>query len=110
MGPFAKRQDGGERHAAGVFRQTLHQELRAGDDGLHQGAETVVVRLQRGRASGRSDDQDLATIQNRLDTYRRQSEPCISYYEGRGTPVLRIDGVGTIGEVTARILGALGLA
>jgi adenylate kinase len=64
--------------------------------------------LERGKQSGRADDQDPATIQNRLDTYVAQSKPCVDHYAGASVTVHRIDGVGTMDEVTQRILGALG--
>ena len=65
--------------------------------------------LKRGESSGRADDQDPATIQNRIDTYKEQSEPCIAHYMGHGAPIHRIDGVGTVDAVTERIRAALGL-
>ncbi|MEZ6014024.1 MAG: adenylate kinase [Planctomycetota bacterium] len=58
----------------------------------------------RAQAQGRSDDADPAVIQLRIDTYRQQSEPCLAYYEETGvTPVHRIDGMGSVDEVAARI-------
>ncbi len=64
--------------------------------------------LERGKQSGRADDQDPATIQGRLDVYRQQSEPCVAYYEEtRRQAVHHIDGVGSIDAITERILKAL---
>ena len=50
---------------------------------------------------------DPAVILNRIRTYRRESEPCIAHYQGNGTQVHVIDGLGTIEEVTSRIFAAL---
>lgn len=70
--------------------------------------ELVRRLLERGKASGRADDQDPAVIKRRVvDVYRGQSEPCVGYYERTGKRVHRIDGVGPIDEITQRILGAL---
>ncbi|RMG11235.1 MAG: adenylate kinase [Planctomycetota bacterium] len=73
--------------------------------------EELIRRiLERGKTSGRADDSDEATVRNRLETYREQSEPCIAYYERSAVPTYRIDGVGSIEEVSARILAALGVS
>ena len=72
--------------------------------------ELIARLINRGKGSGRADDQDPKVIKGRLDVYRDQSEPCIGYYERTGKRLHRIDGVGTIDQVTERILKALGLA
>ena len=72
-------------------------------------AELIKRLLNRGKASGRADDQDPEVIKNRLDVYREQSEPCIGYYERTGMRMHRIDGMGTIDEIKGRILKALGV-
>ncbi len=62
----------------------------------------------RAREQGRSDDADPVVIQRRIDTYREQSEPCLAYYEETGAvPVRRIDGVGTVEQIAARIQAAV---
>lgn len=72
--------------------------------------EELIQRiLKRGETSGRADDQSREKIQVRLDAYKDQSEPCIAYYEGAGTTTHKVDGVGSIDEITQRILGAMGL-
>ncbi len=57
---------------------------------------------KRASIEGRADDADPAVIQNRIDTYKSQSEPCLGFYEEQGT-LRNIDGIGTIDEVFARI-------
>jgi adenylate kinase len=70
--------------------------------------EELVRRLiERGRAAGREDDQKLETVEGRLATYRDQSEPCIGEYERTRRRVHHIEGVGSIDDVTGRILAAL---
>ncbi|MGE0713004.1 MAG: adenylate kinase [Planctomycetota bacterium] len=68
-------------------------------------SDELVERITK-RARG-PDDRDPKTIQNRLEVYRQQSEPCIEHYAGTEIPVHHIDGVGTMDEVTERILAAL---
>jgi len=65
--------------------------------------EEVRSRLsKRAGIEGRADDADPAVIQNRIDTYKNQSEPCLSHYRPRGI-VKDIDGIGTIEEIFKRI-------
>jgi len=49
------------------------------------------------------DDDQPNVIRERLKVYKRQTEPLIAYYAKRDQ-LIRINGVGTIEEVTARIL------
>ncbi|KMQ50726.1 Adenylate kinase [Chitinispirillum alkaliphilum] len=65
--------------------------------------EEVKTRLaKRAEIEGRADDADPAVIQNRIDTYKNQSEPCLTYYEPKGI-VRNIDGIGSIEEIFERI-------
>jgi adenylate kinase len=57
---------------------------------------------KRATVEGRADDADPKVIQNRLDTYKSQSEPCLKYYRPHGI-VRDIEGMGTIDDVFARI-------
>jgi adenylate kinase len=72
-------------------------------------AELIKRLLNRGKDSGRADDQNPEVIKKRLEVYREQSEPCIKFYESTGKRVHRIDGIGTIDDITKRILKALGV-
>lgn len=67
----------------------------------------VVVSRLRKRAidQGRSDD-DEAVVRHRLQVYREQTEPLVDIYDGRGV-LVKIDALGEIDEVTARIIAAL---
>ncbi len=65
--------------------------------------EEIRTRLlKRASIEGRADDADPKVIQNRIDTYKSQSEPCINYYRPQGI-VRDIDGIGSIDDVFARI-------
>ena len=68
--------------------------------------EESIARLSlRAVEQGRSDDTDEA-IAHRLDIYEQETAPIISRYEERGI-VDRIDGVGSLDEITERIVAAL---
>lgn len=68
-------------------------------------AESIARLSLRAVEQGRSDDTDEA-IAHRLDIYEHETAPIISVYEERGI-VDRIDGVGSLDEITARISAAL---
>ena len=57
---------------------------------------------KRATIEGRADDADPKVIQNRIDTYKNQSEPCLTFYRPLGL-VRDIDGLGTIDDVFTRI-------
>ncbi|HAJ80212.1 MAG TPA: adenylate kinase, partial [Fibrobacteres bacterium] len=57
---------------------------------------------KRAEIEGRADDADPKVIQNRIDTYKNQSEPCLTYYRPKNV-VRDIDGIGTIDQVFGRI-------
>ena len=60
--------------------------------------DIVIKRiLKRGEVSGRSDDQNLEIIQNRLDTYNRQTAIVEEHYKGRNKHK-HVHGMGTIDE------------
>ncbi len=68
--------------------------------------DIVVERLRR-RAieQGRSDD-DEAVVRHRLEVYREQTAPLVDLYDGRGV-LVKIDAIGEVATVTARITAAL---
>lgn len=63
--------------------------------------ELVRRLVERGRQSGRSDDSE-DVIRNRLQVYEESTAPLIDFYEERGI-LLRVDGTGSVDEVTERI-------
>ena len=69
---------------------------------LEIGHDELVRRLAR---RGRTDD-TTDTIKHRIEVYEEQTLPLLEYYDGRG--ILHcVDAVGTIDDVTARVLNAL---
>ncbi len=64
--------------------------------------EEVVQRIL---ARGRSDDTE-DVVRTRIAAYLEQTAPLIDFYETDGL-LARVDGVGTIGEVMARVVAAL---
>ncbi len=67
--------------------------------------ESELVSRMLGRAAdlGRSDDNE-DTIRRRLEVYREETEPLLSYYPTHGVAVLGVDGVGSIAEVFTRVV------
>jgi adenylate kinase len=64
--------------------------------------EELVARLgRRAKAEGRTDDTP-EVIANRLDVYEKKTRPVIEHYDRRGM-VRRVNAIGTIPEVTARL-------
>jgi adenylate kinase len=62
-------------------------------DMIHPGCGGQIV--QRG-------DDKPATIRNRMDVYRRQTEPLKEYYRRKGS-LVEVDGLGTVDEVFNRV-------
>lgn len=68
--------------------------------------DVVVARLKkRAVEQGRVDD-DENVVRHRLAVYAEQTAPLIDIYAERGM-LTKVDGIGEIDEVTARILEAL---
>lgn len=68
--------------------------------------EESIARLSlRAQEQGRSDDTEEA-IAHRLDIYENETAPILAVYGERGI-VDRIDGIGSLDEITERITSAL---
>jgi adenylate kinase len=68
--------------------------------------EEIVARLRRrAETEGRSDDTE-DVIRRRLEVYSEQTAPLVEVYSGRGL-LVRVDGMGEMDAVTARIVTAL---
>lgn len=70
--------------------------------------ELVKRLLGRAELDGRSDDKEQV-VRHRLGLYHDQTEPMVSRYEDRGI-VTKVDGTGSIDEVTERVMTALKVA
>jgi adenylate kinase len=69
---------------------------------LEVDTDELVTRLvKRAEEQGRTDD-DEATVRTRMQVYNEQTAPLVAYYDARGK-LRRIDGVGSVEEVFARI-------
>ena len=65
--------------------------------------EILVQRLlERGKTSGRIDDQDEEKIRNRYQEYNEKTAPLIDYYKNQGK-FHAVNGIGTIQEITERL-------
>lgn len=65
--------------------------------------EVLLTRLlERGKVSGRPDDQNEAKIRNRFDEYNQKTAPLRTYYQNQGK-FYTVNGIGDIPEVTARL-------
>lgn len=65
--------------------------------------QMVFERIQhRAKIEGRMDDANAETIQNRINTYHKKTEPLIEYYEKQGK-YNEICGEGTIEEIFSKI-------
>ncbi|MDR8019843.1 adenylate kinase [Nesterenkonia aerolata] len=69
--------------------------------------EELTQRLKkRAEIEGRQDDADESAIRRRLELFDSETAPMIAEYESRGL-LRRVDGLGEIDEVNARIMAAL---
>jgi len=102
--------DGYPRNVAQVMH--LDEFLEGRDEELDAVIELVVPReesidriARRAAEQGRSDDTE-EVIANRLAIYERETAPILEIYRTRDI-VDRIDGVGSLDEITDRIIAAL---
>ena len=59
--------------------------------------------LERGKISGRSDDQDVTKIKNRFNEYRTKTNPVKDYYK-QSQKYYEVDGTGSISQITALLI------
>ena len=62
--------------------------------------------INRGKDSGRADDQDRSKIQNRFEEYNNKTYPLINYYKNQNK-FYEVNGVGDINEISARIFNTI---
>ena len=60
--------------------------------------ELVKRLMNRGKTSGRTDDQDVAKIQNRITVYENETLPVANYYK-KQSKFNSIHGIGTVEEI-----------
>ena len=70
-------------------------------------AELITRLLKRGESSGRPDDRNEDVIRNRIAEYEKKTAPLKAYYSAQGK-YKGINGVGSIAEITDRLVQAIG--
>lgn len=91
-----------QAQALDAFLESKGQNITA-TVALEADDNILVARLlERGKTSGRPDDQDEGKIRNRYDEYNQKTAPLMDYYKGQGK-FHSVDGIGTIAEVTERL-------
>lgn len=70
--------------------------------------EEVLIKrlLNRGKDSGRADDQDEEKIRNRFEEYNNKTAPLINYYKAQNK-FHSITGVGTVTEISEQLITLL---
>ena len=70
--------------------------------------EEVLIKrlLNRGKDSGRTDDQDEEKIRNRFKEYNNKTSPLINYYKTQNK-FYSIKGVGTVTEISEQLIALL---
>lgn len=64
--------------------------------------EIVTRLLERGKTSGRSDDQNEDTIRNRIHIFNNETSPVFDYYAEQEKSV-QVKGTGSIDDIFARL-------
>ncbi|MDO5609045.1 MAG: adenylate kinase [Capnocytophaga sp.] len=65
--------------------------------------EILISRLlERGKVSGRADDQDETKIRNRFTEYNEKTAPLIAFYQNQDK-YHAVNGIGSIEEITERL-------
>jgi adenylate kinase len=91
-----------QAEALDAFLATKNQHITA-TIALEANDEILVQRLlERGKTSGRVDDQDEDKIRNRYQEYNEKTAPLMAYYTHQGK-FYAIDGIGQIQEITQRL-------
>lgn len=91
-----------QAEALDAFLQSKNWEVTA-TIALEADDEILVQRLlERGKTSGRPDDQDEEKIRNRYQEYNEKTAPLIEYYSGQ-QKFHAVNGIGSIVEITERL-------
>jgi adenylate kinase len=91
-----------QAEALDAFLATKQEEITA-TVALEADDNILVARLlERGKTSGRPDDQDEEKIRNRYDEYNQKTAPLMHYYKDQDK-FYAVDGIGSIAEVTERL-------
>ena len=91
-----------QAEALDAFLKTKNEQIKA-TIALDADDEILVQRLlDRGKTSGRPDDQDVDKIRNRYQEYNQKTAPLTEFYKQQ-KKYIAINGIGTIAEITERL-------
>ena len=91
-----------QAEALDAFLASKNEEITA-TVALEADDNILVARLlERGKTSGRPDDQDEEKIRNRYDEYNQKTAPLMDYYTAQHK-FYAVNGIGSITEVTERL-------
>jgi len=91
-----------QAEALDVFLKSKNDAITA-TIALEADDEILVKRLlERGKTSGRIDDQDEEKIRNRYQEYNEKTAPLMEYYK-QHNKFYPVDGIGSIAEITERL-------
>ncbi|WP_394760084.1 adenylate kinase [Flavobacterium sp.] len=91
-----------QANALDEFLSSKKQKITA-TIALEADDEVLVQRLlERGKTSGRIDDQDEDKIRNRYQEYNEKTAPLMDYYKSQDK-FYAINGIGKIEEITQRL-------
>jgi adenylate kinase len=96
----------GQAEALDAFLPTIGSKVNA-TVALEADDNILVARLlERGKTSGRIDDQDEEKIRNRYQEYNEKTAPLIGYYKEQNK-FHAVNGIGTIQEITERLTAVI---
>ena len=91
-----------QAEALDAFLETKNWKITA-TVALEANDEILVQRLlERGKTSGRPDDQDEEKIRNRYQEYNEKTAPLTEFYNKQGK-FHAVNGIGSIAEITDRL-------
>lgn len=91
-----------QAQALDAFLDTKNWQV-TGTIALEANDEVLVQRLlERGKSSGRVDDQDENKIRHRYQEYNEKTAPLIDFYTNQGK-FYAVNGIGSIEEITQRL-------
>jgi adenylate kinase len=91
-----------QAEALDTFLTSKNEEITA-TLALEADDNILVARLlERGKTSGRPDDQDEEKIRNRYDEYNQKTAPLMNFYKNQDK-FYAVNGIGSIAEVTERL-------
>ncbi len=91
-----------QAEALDTFLQSINLKVTA-TVALEADDDVLVARiLERGKTSGRADDQDETKIRTRYEEYNEKTAPLIEYYKNQDK-YYAVNGIGSIAEITERL-------